>query len=88
MAETDKFMVEMLRSIQSAVAETNRRLEKMESNISGVERRQTASHHFEQSVLAHLASIHSSMDDLKADMRAVRGEMRDVHNRLERVEAR
>ena len=89
MAEPDNaFIVEMLRSIQSSVSETNRRMDKLETHMSGLERRQTASTHFEQSVLAHLASIHSSIDDLKSDMRAVRGEMRDAHDRIERLEAR
>ena len=89
MAEVDNsFLAEMLRGVQSSVSETNRRMDKLETYMSGLERRQTASTHFEQSVLAHLASIHSSIDDFKSDMRAVRGEMRDVHDRLERVEAR
>lgn len=88
MSADNAFLVEMLRGIQSSVAETNRRMDKLETHMAGLERRQTASTHFEQSVLAHLASIRSSIDDLKSDMRAVRGEMRDVHDRIERVEAR
>ena len=87
MAE-DKFIIEMLRGIQAAVTQTNQRLDKVESHMGNLERRQTASTHFEQSVLAHLAGIHESVDELKSDMRAVRGEMRDVHSRVDRVENR
>lgn len=84
----DKFIVEMLRGIQTAVTQTNQGLDKVESHMGNLERRQTASTHFEQSVLAHLAALHESMDEFKSDMRAVRSEMRDVHNRIDRVENR
>ena len=84
----DSFMIDMLRGIQSAVAQTNQRLDKIESHMGNLERRQSASMHFEKSIHAHFAALHESMDDLKSDMRAIRSEMRDVHGRLERVESR
>ncbi len=81
MAEENEFIVGMLRGIQSSIAEMNGRMDKLE-------RRQTAAMHFEQSVLAHLTGIHESLDEVKSDIRAIRDEMKDVHRRLELVEAR
>jgi chromosome segregation ATPase len=89
MADADnKLLFEILKKIQNEVTGTNLRMDKIETHLGNLERRQTASTHFEQSVLAHLAGIHESLDELRSDMRAVRGEMRDVHHRIERVEAR
>ena len=93
MAEVDNNLIfEVLKRVQTDMAkgfaDTNARMDRFEQHLSDLERRQTATTHFEQSVLAHLASIHGSMDELKADMRAVRSEMREVHGRLDRVEAR
>jgi chromosome segregation ATPase len=88
MAEDSAFMVELPRRIQGEIVGTHQRLDKLEQHLSNLERRQTASTHFEQSVLAHMAGIHESLDELRSDMRAVRSEMRDVHSRLEQVEAR
>ena len=88
-AENDNRMLfEILKRIQADVVGTNQRMDKIETHLTNLERRQTATTHFEQSVLAHLAGIHESLDELRSDMRAVRGEMRDVHGRLDRVEAR
>ena len=89
MADADnKLLFEILKNIQTEVTGTNLRMDKIETHLGNLERRQTASTHFEQSVLAHLAGIHESLDELRSDMRAVRSEMRDVHHRIERVEAR
>ncbi len=81
-------LFEILKRIQGDVSGTNSRMDKIETHLTNLERRQTASTHFEQSVLAHLAGIHESLDELRSDMRAVRSEMRDVHDRIERVERR
>lgn len=93
MAEIDNSLLfEVLKKLQADMArgfaDANTPMDKFETHLSNFERRQTASTHFEQPILARLASIHESLDELKSDMRAVRGEMRDVHGRLERVEAR
>jgi septal ring factor EnvC (AmiA/AmiB activator) len=80
MAEENQFMIEMLRGIQSGVAETNQRLDRLDERMAQLERRQTASTHFEQSVLAHLASIHESVDNLRA-------EMKGIERRVAKVEA-
>lgn len=89
MAENDnQLLFEILRKLQSEVAGTNQRMDKFEQHLTNLERRQTASTHFEKSVLSHLTGIHETLDELRSDMRAVRSEMRDVHDRLERVERR
>jgi prefoldin subunit 5 len=84
----NNLLFEILKKVQSEVTGTHQRMDKIETHLTNLERRQTASTHFEQSVLSHLAGIHESIDELRSDMRAVRTEMRDVHHRLERVEAR
>ena len=81
MAEDNAFLAGMLRGVQASISAMNQRMDKFE-------RRRTAPMHFEQLVLAHLTGMHESLDEVKVDLRAVREEMRDVHQRLERVEAR
>jgi prefoldin subunit 5 len=88
MAEDNQLLFEVLKKLQANVAGTNERMDKFEQHLTNLERRQTASVHFEKSVLAHLTSIHETLDELRSDMRAVRTEMRDVHDRIERVERR
>ena len=89
MAENDNQMLfEILKRIQSDIGGTNQRIGRVDTHLGNLERRRTASTHFEQSVLAHLAGIHESTDELRSDMRAVRGKMRDVHGRLDQVESR
>lgn len=89
MAENDnELMIGILRKLQADNAGIHQRMDKFEQHLTNLERRQTAATHFEKSVLAHLTGIHESLDELRSDMRAVRSEMRDVHNRIERLEAR
>ncbi|HEX8555285.1 MAG TPA: hypothetical protein VF695_11305 [Sphingomonas sp.] len=89
MADNDnQLMIEILRKLQAEVSGTNQRMDKFEQHLTNLERRQTASTHFEKSVLARLSGIHESLDELRSDMRAVRSKTRDVHSRLDRVEAR
>ena len=89
MAENDsQLLFEILKKVQSDVSGTNQRMDRFEQHLTNLKRRQTASTHFEKSVLANLTAIDETPDELRADMRAVRSEMRDVHDRLERVERR
>ena len=81
MAEENSFVVGLLRSIQTSISEMSSRMDKLE-------RGQTASMHFEQHVLAHLTGIHESVDEVKVDIRAIRGELSSMGARIERVEAR
>ena len=68
----DQFLTEMLRGIQASISDlrsyTEQRMDKLEERMGNLEKRQTASAHFEQSVLAHLASIHDSMDAFRAEL--------------------
>lgn len=84
----EDMVLEVLKRIQAEVAGSGQRMDKIEQHLTNLERRQTAAMHFEKQVLAHLAGIHESVDELRADMRQMRLELRDVHNRLDRVEAR
>ena len=88
MAEDNRMLFEIMKKVQADVAGTNQWIDRIDTHFGNLERRQTASTHFEQSVFAHLASIHEGLDGLRFDMRAVRGEMRDVHSRLDLVESR
>lgn len=82
MAEIDNALLyEILKKIQADIAQVGVRLDKLEARMANLEKRQTASTHFEQSVLAHLASIHDSIDNL-------RGEMTGIDRRVTALERR
>lgn len=65
---TLSFVTEQFRRLNVRFDTFEERMDKMELRLSNVERRLTASTHFEQSVLAHLASVHDSIDNLRADL--------------------
>lgn len=79
MAEIDnQLLYEILKKIQADVAEVKERigrieyrLDKVEERMANLEKRQNASTHFEQAVLAHLASVHDSIDSLRGEMIAM-----------------
>ena len=66
--EREKFMVEMLQAIRRDMAI-------MKDDIAHLTLRQNSSEHFEQGLMGHLASIHSSVDTLKGDMRMVKARL-------------
>jgi signal transduction histidine kinase len=70
--EGEKFIQEMLQAIRSEIGE-------LRTDVLDLKLRQSASEHFEQGLMAHIASIHSSVDDLGTTMRTVK-------KRLELVE--
>ncbi len=85
---------ELLKKMQLTVARIEERMAAIDQRMEHLERRQTASTHFEQSVLAHLAAIHESGDNAVAESRATKrtveqlqNEMLDVKHRLELLEA-
>ena len=70
MAEDDRvvdFIGEQFRRLNVRLDKSDERLEKFEMRVVNIERRLTAMHHFEQSIVAHVASIHSGIDNLRAD---------------------
>lgn len=79
--ENEKFVADMLRGIQSSIVDLGQRISGVEQRMGNLERRQTASTHFEQSVLAHLASIHESVDGLRADLLGIDRRVRAVEGR-------
>ena len=88
MAEGNEFIVGLLRNIQSGIADLGQRMDNLEARFEAVEermahleRRQTASMHFEQAVLAHLTGINESIDKLRTDLLG-------MDRRLKVVEAR
>lgn len=81
MTEENGFVAGLLRNIQAGITEVNQRLDKLE-------RRQTAGMHFEQHVLVHLTTVIENQDDAKAETRAVRAEIAELKQRLDRVEVR
>lgn len=70
MAEDDRvvdFIGEQFRRLNARLDKSDERLDKLDARIVNIERRLTAMHHFEQSIVAHVASIHSGIDNLRAD---------------------
>ena len=65
MIDGNQFVMEMLRSIRSEIGE-------LRKGQVDIELRLSASEHITQGVMAHIASIHSGIDELKADMRQVK----------------
>jgi hypothetical protein len=63
--EREKFIVEMLQSMRRDMAQ-------MKSDMVNLGLRQSASEHFEHGMMAHVASLHASIDEMKADMRQVK----------------
>ena len=73
MAEIDNSLVfEILKKLQADMAQGFARMDArflhLEERMNDLEKRQTASMHFEQSVLAHLSSIHTSMDEMRGQL--------------------
>ena len=72
MADNNEFMIGLLRNIQGDIGEVKSGLERlegrMEDRLANIERRLSAQNHNEQAIVGHLASIHSSIDNLRADL--------------------
>lgn len=70
--EVVSFVAEQFRRLNARLDETERRLnerfDRLEARMEHLERRQTASMHFEQSVLAHLTGINERLDNLRAEL--------------------
>ena len=66
--EREKFIVEMLQAMRRDMAQ-------IKDDVVNLGLRQNASEHFEQGMMAHVASIHSSIDHLTSDMRQVKARL-------------
>ena len=66
--EREKFSVEMLQAIR-------RDMSQVKDDVVNLALRQNASEHFEQGMMAHVASMHSSIDVLTQDMRQVKARL-------------
>jgi hypothetical protein len=63
--EGERFITQMLQAIRAEIGDMGRRMTSMEL-------RQNASEHFEQGMMAHIASMHATLDELKSDVRRVK----------------
>jgi septal ring factor EnvC (AmiA/AmiB activator) len=75
MADDSEFMIGLLKTIQSNMAEMGRRMDRldarmtsMEDRLERIEKRQTAAQHFHQQVLVHLTSIDERIDNFTAEL--------------------
>ena len=66
--EREKFIAEMLQAIRKDIGE-------MKKDMLDLALRQNATEHFEQGMMAHVASMHSSIDELRQDMRQVKSRL-------------
>lgn len=76
-----QFVGEQFRRLNARFDKFEERLDAIEGRIVNIERRLTAMSHFDQSIVAHVASIHSGVDNLRADFIG-------VERRVASVEAR
>ena len=69
---TVSFMAEQFRRLNARFDTLAERIDTMEGRIedrlANIERRLSSQNHTEQAIVGHLASIHSSIDNLRADI--------------------
>ena len=64
--EVLSFLAEQFRRVHERFDSLERRFDRLEDRVAQVERRLTASTHLEQGLVAHMASLHESMDNFRA----------------------
>ena len=64
--EVVNFMAEQFKRLHIRFDAIDERLGRLEDRVAQVERRLTASTHLEQGLVAHMASLHESMDNFRA----------------------
>ena len=64
--EVVNFMAEQFKRLHVRFDAIDERLGRLEDRVAQVERRLTASTHLEQGLVAHMASLHESMDSFRA----------------------
>ncbi|WP_140870249.1 hypothetical protein [Sphingomonas oligophenolica] len=68
---TISFLAEQFRRINARFDEMGERFDRVDERLAQIERRLTASTHLEQGLVAHMASVHESMDNFRANMAAI-----------------
>ncbi len=80
----NRFMGEMLRGVQTSIADLDKRMQAgfadLDRRMIELERFQSAVLHSHQGIIAHLAGIHESVNDMKAHYRR-------LDQRMDAVEA-
>jgi hypothetical protein len=71
MADENRFMTELLRGIQDGIKD-------LQGRMGALERRQTAGNHLDESVIAHIAGVHESIDNLRAEVHRMNERLVDV----------
>ncbi len=64
--EVVSFIAEQFKRLHARFDILDQRLDRIEERVAQVERRLTASTHLEQGLVAHMASLHESMDNFRA----------------------
>jgi chromosome segregation ATPase len=64
--EVVSFMAEQFKRLHTRFDTVDERMVRLEERVGQVERRLTASTHLEQGLVAHMASLHESMDNFRA----------------------
>ena len=64
--EVLSFMAAQFKRLNERFDSVDAQLERLEERVGQVERRLTASTHLEQGLVAHMASLHESMDQFRA----------------------
>ena len=85
MSENNDFMIGLLRNIQGEIGQVKSGLDRlegrMEDRLANIERRLSSQNQIEQSLVGHLASIHSSIDNLRADFVGVERRVKALETR-------
>ncbi|WP_425229848.1 hypothetical protein [Sphingomonas sp.] len=84
----EDFLMEMLRSIQTNIAELGRRMDRLDARLTGIEdrmerieKRQTAMKRFHQHVLVKLTGVNERLDNMT-------GQLLSFDRRIGALEAR
>ena len=64
--EVVSFIAEQFKRVHARFDSLDERFDRLEERVGQVERRLTASTHLEQGLVAHMASLHESMDQFRA----------------------
>ncbi|MGR6328095.1 hypothetical protein ACU5AX_03415 [Sphingomonas sp. XXL09] len=74
MSEADNtisFIAEQFKRMNARFDTMVERFDRVDERLAQIERRLTASTHLEQGLVAHMASVHESMDNFRANMVAM-----------------
>jgi hypothetical protein len=66
--DSERFIMEILKAIRSELGDVRR-------DVTDLKVRQNASEHFEQGMMAHVASIHGAVDALRVDVDRIKSRL-------------